>query len=225
MCMMVQFLKCEMACSIIQRILFTPALHSFCQSSSSPPAGFLYGVIMLSRLAFVADPVLRVRSGTCAPRGPPSPMGSPAARSASWSARRWLRVLRRARYLGRQVRPSRPPRPSGPEETAGPRTRNRTRNSPCRTPRSTGPSALRHGTACIPSSTATAAGSPEGKTCRSCAAPSSTSPSSVSRTDVTCTALCGYGTSAPGRCPALKRTEAASNRVRGHGPCPRAWRR
>jgi hypothetical protein len=45
--MMVQFLKCEITCSIIQRILLTSELYSFCQSSSWPPAGFLKGVIML----------------------------------------------------------------------------------------------------------------------------------------------------------------------------------
>ena len=45
--MMVQFLKCEITCSIIQRILLILELYSFCQSSSSPPAGFLKGVIML----------------------------------------------------------------------------------------------------------------------------------------------------------------------------------
>src|ERR1700747_1564852 len=59
--MMVQFLKCEITCSIIQRILLTSELYSFCQSSSSPPAGFLKGVIMLfSDVSFVADPVPRV---------------------------------------------------------------------------------------------------------------------------------------------------------------------
>ena len=32
--MMVQFLKCEITCSIIQRILLTSELYSFCQASS-----------------------------------------------------------------------------------------------------------------------------------------------------------------------------------------------
>ena len=54
---------------------------------------------------------------------------------------------------------------------------------------------------CIPSSTATAAGSPAGRTCRSCAAPSSTSPSSACPTAATRTAPCGYGTPAPAPCP------------------------
>ena len=39
--MIVQFLKCDITCSIIQRILLTSALNSFCQSSSSRPSGFL----------------------------------------------------------------------------------------------------------------------------------------------------------------------------------------
>ena len=74
-------------------------------------------------------------------------------------------------------------------------------SSPCRIPRSTAPSAPRPGTACTPSSTATAAGSPEGRNCRSCAAPSSTSPSSGCPTAATRTAPCGCGTPAPAPCP------------------------
>ena len=49
-----------------------------------------------------------------------------------------------------------------------PRTQSRTRPSSCRVPRSTGPSGPEPGTACIPSSTATAAGSPAASTCRCC---------------------------------------------------------
>ena len=81
------------------------------------------------------------------------------------------------------------------------RTPNPTRSSPCRTPRSTAPSAPKPGTAFTPSSTATAAGSPEGRNCRSCAAPSSTSPSSACPTAATRTAPCGCGTPGPARCP------------------------
>src|SRR3981081_1911557 len=56
--MIVQFLKWEMTCSIIQRILLTWALYSFCQSSSSPPFGFFerrYHVV--ADIAFVSRPV------------------------------------------------------------------------------------------------------------------------------------------------------------------------
>jgi DDE superfamily endonuclease len=43
--------------------------------------------------------------------------------------------------------------------------------------------------------------SPDASTCRSCPAPSSTSPSSACPTAATRTAPCGCGTPAPGRCP------------------------
>jgi len=97
------------------------------------------------------------------------------------------------------------PRTPGTGRGAGrspcPRTPNPTRNSPCPIPRSTAPSALRPGTASTPSSTATAAGSPEGRNYRSCPAPSSTSPSSACPTDATRTAPCGCGMPAPAPCP------------------------
>jgi hypothetical protein len=89
---------------------------------------------------------------------------------------------------------------SGPRSRKSPcpRTRNPTRPSCCPIPRSTAPSGPRPGTACTPSSTATAAGSREGGNCRSCAARSCTSPSSGSPTAATRTAPCGYGHAGPG---------------------------
>src|SRR5207237_5237430 len=39
-CMIRQVLKLAMTCSMTQRILLTCVLNSFCQSRSSPPAGF-----------------------------------------------------------------------------------------------------------------------------------------------------------------------------------------
>ena len=95
--------------------------------------------------------------------------------------------------------------PQGAAPGAGkspcPRTLNPARPSSCRTPRSTAPSGPRPGTACTLSSTATAAGSRDGRTCRSCAARLCTSPSSGCPTAGTRTAPCGYGTPAPAPCP------------------------
>jgi hypothetical protein len=91
-------------------------------------------------------------------------------------------------------------RPRG-RKSPCPRTLNPARPSSCRTPRSTAPSGPRPGTACTLSSTATAAGSRDGRTCRSCAARLCTSPSSGFPTAGTRTAPCGYGTPAPAPCP------------------------
>ena len=82
-----------------------------------------------------------------------------------------------------------PPNPEPDEELILPGTR------------STAPSAPKPGMACTPSSTATAAGSPEGRNCRSCAAPSSTSPSSGCPTAGTRTGPCGCGMPARAPCP------------------------
>ena len=54
-------------------------------------------------------------------------------------------------------------RPPGPEEAPAAEPGTRTRHSSCPIPRSTAPSGPRPGTACTPSSTATAAGSPDGR--------------------------------------------------------------
>jgi len=98
---------------------------------------------------------------------------------------------------GQGPRGRKKPLPPNPE----PGTRNPTRSSRCRTRPFTAPSGPGPGTASIPSSTATAAGSPDESSCPSCTAPSSTSPSNACLTAATRTAPCGCGTPDPAPCP------------------------
>src|ERR1700745_1228561 len=59
--MMVQFLKCEITCSIIQRILLTWVLYSFLPVEQLAACGLPVGRDhVVSDVSFVPDPVLRV---------------------------------------------------------------------------------------------------------------------------------------------------------------------
>src|SRR6266700_5417848 len=69
-----QVLKFAITCSITQRILLICLLNSFCQSSSSPPAGFLKGVSMLLPMYPLS----------------PSQLRGPSERSTPDSPRQWL---------------------------------------------------------------------------------------------------------------------------------------